>query len=68
MIYQFTEKVKTICIQQFNAANTDKDFDWFLKQKGNYDVEIKNISSETAQIALQGPKAEKVLQKLAKKC
>ena len=49
-----------------NAANTDKDFDWFLKQKGNYDVEIKNISSETAQIALQGPKAEKVLQKLAK--
>ena len=49
-----------------NAANTDKDFDWFLKQKGNYDVEIKNISAETAQIALQGPKAEKVLQKLAK--
>ena len=49
-----------------NAANTDKDFAWFLKQKGNYDVEIKNISSETAQIALQGPKAEKVLQKLAK--
>ena len=49
-----------------NAANTDKDFAWFLKQKGNYDVEIKNISSETAQIALQGPKAEKILQKLAK--
>ncbi len=49
-----------------NAANTDKDFAWFLAQKGNYDVEIKNISAETAQIALQGPKAEKVLQKLAK--
>ena len=37
-----------------------------LKTKRNYDVEIKNISSETAQIALQGPKAEKILQKLAK--
>lgn len=49
-----------------NAANTAKDVEWILSKKGNFDVEIEDISSKTAQIALQGPKAEKVLQKLAK--
>ncbi|MBM7646344.1 aminomethyltransferase [Scopulibacillus daqui] len=46
-----------------NAANTDKDFDWIKShQKG--DVEIKNISGEIAQLAVQGPKAQQILQKL----
>ncbi|WP_221565522.1 glycine cleavage system aminomethyltransferase GcvT [Alkalihalobacillus sp. TS-13] len=46
-----------------NAANTEKDYDWLVKnQKGN--VEIQNISNEVAQLALQGPQAEEVLQKL----
>lgn len=46
-----------------NAANTEKDYDWLVKnQKGN--VEIQNISNEVAQLALQGPLAEEVLQKL----
>ncbi|MFC7394256.1 glycine cleavage system aminomethyltransferase GcvT [Scopulibacillus cellulosilyticus] len=47
-----------------NAANTDKDFDWIKShQKG--DVEINNISDEVAQLAIQGPKAEQILQTLA---
>ncbi|WLD92035.1 glycine cleavage system aminomethyltransferase GcvT [Alkalihalobacillus sp. AL-G] len=46
-----------------NASNIEKDYDWLLKnQKGN--IEIENISSKVAQLALQGPVAEKVLQKL----
>ncbi len=46
-----------------NASNIEKDYDWLLKnKKGN--VEIENISSDVAQLALQGPVAEKVLQKL----
>ncbi|MCF6137878.1 glycine cleavage system aminomethyltransferase GcvT [Pseudalkalibacillus berkeleyi] len=46
-----------------NAANIEKDFEWLLKnEKGN--VEIKNISEDIAQLALQGPVAESVLQKL----
>lgn len=47
-----------------NAANTDKDFDWILENRQG-DVEIKNVSDEYAQFAIQGPKAEAVLQKLA---
>jgi aminomethyltransferase len=48
-----------------NAANTEKDFEW-LKQHQSEDVEIKNISNEVAQLALQGPLSEKILQKLSR--
>lgn len=46
-----------------NASNTDKDFDW-LNQHLQGDVTLKNISEEIGQLALQGPEAEAVLQKL----
>lgn len=46
-----------------NASNTDKDYEWLEKHlEGN--VQIENRSSEIAQIALQGPIAEQVLQKI----
>jgi aminomethyltransferase len=47
-----------------NAANTDKDFDWMLDNMSG-DVLLRNVSDEYAQLAVQGPKAEAVLQKLA---
>ncbi|MEG1559908.1 MAG: glycine cleavage system aminomethyltransferase GcvT [Clostridia bacterium] len=37
-----------------NAANTEKDFNWFEKNRTG-DVKIENQSDEWAQIALQGP-------------
>jgi aminomethyltransferase len=46
-----------------NAANTEKDYMWILENK-KYDVEIKNISDAVGQLAIQGPKAELVMQKL----
>ncbi|OIU71080.1 glycine cleavage system aminomethyltransferase GcvT [Rossellomorea aquimaris] len=46
-----------------NAANIDKDFEW-LKQHQTDGVEINNISEHMAQLALQGPLAEGVLQRL----
>jgi aminomethyltransferase len=46
-----------------NAANTNKDVDWIVKNK-RWDVDIKNVSDEIAQLAIQGPKAEPVVQKL----
>jgi aminomethyltransferase len=46
-----------------NASNTQKDFEWLLSQSfGN--VDIKNVSDEYAQLALQGPEAQNILQKL----
>lgn len=46
-----------------NASNIDKDIDW-LTANINGDVTIKNISNEVALLALQGPIAQQVLQKL----
>ncbi|MBU5311824.1 glycine cleavage system aminomethyltransferase GcvT [Tissierella carlieri] len=47
-----------------NASNTAKDYEWILEQKGNFDVEITNISDTVGEVAIQGPLAQKVLQKL----
>lgn len=49
-----------------NAANIDKDFAWM---KGHVfgDVTLENISENVAQIALQGPKAQEILEKLVAK-
>ncbi len=48
-----------------NASNIEKDFDWMQDHlEGN--VKIENLSEGMAQLALQGPLAEGVLQKLAK--
>ena len=43
-----------------NASNTDKVFEW-IKENTRKDVTIENTSESTAQIALQGPMAEKAL-------
>lgn len=47
-----------------NAANTDKDMKWINDNKGDFDVQIENQSETTNIVAVQGPKAEKTLQKL----
>ena len=47
-----------------NAANIDKDYEWILAQKGDFNVEIFNDSDSWGQIALQGPKAEDALVRL----
>ena len=49
-----------------NAGNIDKDVEWIMKQANAYSVSAINKSSEYAQIALQGPLAQKILQKLVK--
>jgi glycine cleavage system T protein (aminomethyltransferase) len=49
-----------------NASNTDKDYKWILDQKKDFEVEIANISDTVGEVAIQGPLAQKVLQKLTK--
>src|SRR5262249_27139660 len=44
-----------------NAANSDKDFEWLAESAKGMDVSVKNASADYAQLALQGPNAEKIL-------
>jgi aminomethyltransferase len=60
IFYKIEPNYFLICV---NASNSDKDFAWIKKQaEGN--VELENASSRYAQLALQGPLAEKILQPL----
>src|SRR5574344_545312 len=47
-----------------NAANIDKDWAWVSKQNEKFGAEIANISDQISQLAVQGPLALKVMQKL----
>lgn len=48
-----------------NAGNIDKDVSWMEKAlaEGDFKVELNHISEATGEVALQGPKAEVLLQK-----
>ncbi|KPL10715.1 glycine cleavage system protein T [candidate division TA06 bacterium SM1_40] len=46
-----------------NAANIEKDYDWIVSNRSG-DVEIENSSYETGQLAVQGPNAELVMQRV----
>ncbi len=46
-----------------NASNLEKDWKWLVKNNTE-GVELENASDHTAQLAVQGPKAVEVLQKL----
>lgn len=47
-----------------NAANIQKDWDWLQQNSAGFQVELSNLSDETAELALQGPLAETILSKL----
>ena len=48
-----------------NAANLEKDWNWLSQEAKRFDaVELQNSSLETGQLAVQGPLAMKVVQKL----
>ncbi len=63
LVYRFSSDHFLLVI---NASNVDKDYEWMLSNKGSYKVELCNVSKEISEVALQGPKAEEILQQLTK--
>lgn len=61
LTYKLADNHYLLCV---NAANIEKDYDWMMENQHQYDVMIDNQSDAYAQIALQGPLAEEVLQSL----
>ncbi len=47
-----------------NAANIEKDYQWIAEQAQNFDVITENQSEYYGQIAIQGPKAEALTEKI----
>jgi aminomethyltransferase len=59
LIYQIAPNDFFIVV---NASNSDKGFAWLQQAAQGMDVEVRNRSADYAQLALQGPNAERVLQ------
>lgn len=60
IVYKFSDDHFFIVV---NASNTDKDFDWMAKH-APCGLKVENVSQEFAQLAIQGPQAQTILQKL----
>ena len=60
LVYRFDDKLMMVV----NAANLEKDWDTIVSQKGGANVRLRDISDETALLAVQGPRAEAMLGQL----
>ena len=60
LIYKLAEDEFMLVV---NASNIEKDFDWISKAN-TMNVELSDKSDDMALLALQGPKAAQVLQKI----
>ena len=47
-----------------NAANIDKDWAWMQKQSEGFDIDLRNVSDDYGQLAVQGPQSEAVVQQV----
>jgi aminomethyltransferase len=61
LIYREAEEEFLLVV---NAGNIEKDFQWALEHMKGFDVRVTNESITTAEIALQGPQSETILQPL----
>ena len=62
LVYRFADKVMLVV----NASNIAKDWSHIGQFKGKLDVHLTDRSDDTALLALQGPKAQQMLQPLTK--
>ncbi len=60
LVYYFEPQKYMLVV---NASNIQKDWDWLVSQNDRA-VELENASSRISQLAVQGPKATQILQKL----
>ena len=49
----------------YNASNREKDYGWLKDNSEKFDVKVKDVSDNIAMFAVQGPKAESVLQRIS---
>ena len=63
LVYRFAENHLLLVV---NAGTTDKDWDWVSSHHQNEAVELQDRSADYCQIAVQGPDAISILQKLTR--
>jgi aminomethyltransferase len=59
LVHRVGEDHYFLCV---NAANTEKDFEWMVRHN-SFGAEIRNVSGDYGQVALQGPLAAAIMQR-----
>lgn len=49
----------------YNATNRRKDYEWLTAHSKAFEVKVEDVSDNIAMFAVQGPKAEQILQKIS---
>ncbi len=57
VVHRLADDSYFLCV---NAANTDKDFEW-VSAANRFGAEVRNVSGQYSQLALQGPRAAVIL-------
>lgn len=60
LVYRFDDHYMLVA----NASNREEDVAWIRKYAGRFGAEVVDLSEERSILAIQGPKAEAILQKL----
>jgi aminomethyltransferase len=60
LVYRSDDRIMVVV----NASNAAKDFAHMSRYIGRFDATLDDVSDETALLAIQGPKAAEILQKL----
>jgi len=61
LVYRFSADHLLLVV---NAGTTEKDWNWVSSHHAGENVQLRNVSSEYCQLALQGPDALSIIQKL----
>ena len=61
LVYKMAEQRFFLVI---NASNIDKDVAWIVEQAKDFDVVVENQSDKYGEVAVQGPKAEDVVERV----
>ncbi len=61
LVYRFDQNRYFLCV---NASNTNKDFDWICGEN-RFNTTATNLSDRYTQLAVQGPRAIRIMQRLS---
>jgi aminomethyltransferase len=59
LVHRMSEQSYFICV---NASNSSKDYEWICRHN-SFNARVSDVSEQYTQLAIQGPKAARILQK-----
>ena len=62
LVHKLADDHYFLCV---NAANTEKDFAWIMRHNAAFGAEVRDVSAQYSQVAIQGPHAAAILARVS---